>query len=338
LRLPQPDQQRAVLPRLLPRPPRLAGPHGERRDEGRRRAGDRRVRRPCRAERGVHHPERLQQAGGAGGRGRGGASRPRDRRRPAASPPGSLIGPLETAPSWSVVIPAYHEADRLPRYLAEVVAYFIERGEPWEVIVVDDGSTDDTSGVVRAMRDRHPEVRLVRHERNSGKGFAVQAGMAVARGAQRLFADADGATPIAELKRLEAALAAGADVAIGSRAVAEPGVSVVARSHRVLAGRVFNLAATRMGLDALHDTQCGFKAFSRAAAADLFPRLSTKGFGFDVELLLRARAAGWRIAEVPVNWTDQQGSKVGVLTDGPAMLWQIATARRRIARDARGRR
>src|SRR5581483_4885298 len=220
LRLPQPDQQRAVLPRLLPRPPRLAGPHGERRDEGRRRAGDRRVRRPCRAERGVHHPERLQQAGGAGGRGRGGASRPRDRRRPAASPPGSLIGPLETAPSWSVVIPAYHEADRLPRYLAEVVAYFIERGEPWEVIVVDDGSTDNTSGVVRAMRDRHPEVRLVRHERNSGKGFAVQAGMAVARGAQRLFADADGATPIAELKRLEAALAAGADVAIGSRAPA----------------------------------------------------------------------------------------------------------------------
>jgi len=206
------------------------------------------------------------------------------------------------------------------------------------VIVVDDGSTDNTSGVVRAMRDRHPEVRLVRHERNSGKGFAVQAGMAVARGAQRLFADADGATPIAELKRLEAALAAGADVAIGSRAVAEPGVVVRTRPHRKLARRLFNLAATRMGLDALHDTQCGFKAFSRAAAADLFPRLSTKGFGFDVELLLRARAAGWRIAEVPVNWTDQQGSKVGVLTDGPAMLWQIATARRRIARDARGRR
>jgi dolichyl-phosphate beta-glucosyltransferase len=161
----------------------------------------------------------------------------------------------------------------------------------------------------------------------------VQAGMCVANGQHRLFADADGATPIAELKRLEAALAAGADVAIGSRARTDPGVVVRARPHRKAAGRIFNALSTTLGLAGLDDTQCGFKAFTAAAADDLFARLVTKGFGFDVELLLRARARGWRVSEVAVNWTDQEGSKVGVFKDGPAMLWQMVSARRRIARD-----
>ena len=211
------------------------------------------------------------------------------------------------------------------------------RGDAWEVIVVDDGSADDTSGVVRARSVRHREVRLVRHESNSGKGFAVQAGMRAATGVYRLFADADGATPIAELKRLEAALAGGADVAIGSRSVADPAVVVRARPHRRAAGRVFNRLASWLGLAGLEDTQCGFKAFTAAAADDLFPRLATTGFGFDVELLLRARARGWRISEVAVNWTDQAGSKVGVLKDGPAMLWQMLRARWRL-RTETGRR
>ena len=236
---------------------------------------------------------------------------------------------------WSVVIPAFNEAARLPRYLDEVVSYLWSRGEPWELIVVDDGSSDATPDVVRAMAARFAQVRLVRQRTNMGKGAAVRAGMLAARGRARLFADADGATPIAELKRLEAALAAGADVAIGSRAIAAAGIRVRARRHRVAAGRVFNAFAERLGLSGIHDSQCGFKAFTAAAADDLFPRVTTAGFGFDVEVLLRARARGWRVVEVPVNWEDQPASKVGVLTDGPRMLWQLLAARRRVAREER---
>lgn len=237
-----------------------------------------------------------------------------------------------SAPRWSIVIPAFNEARRLPRYLAEVVAYFEGRDEPYEILVADDGSTDGTADAVTATAHAHPAVRVLRDQRNEGKGAAVRRGMLAARGDRRLFADADGATPIVELKRLEAALAAGADIAIGSRARLDPSVSVTARPHRVLAGRVFSWAVRRMGLPEVLDTQCGFKAFTASVAADLFGRLRTRGFAFDVELLLLARAAGYRVAEVPVNWTDQPGSKVGVVAHGPRMLWETAVARLRVGR------
>lgn len=228
---------------------------------------------------------------------------------------------------YSIVIPAFNEARRLPRYLDEVVGFFDGRGEPYEVVVVDDGSTDGTAGLVRSLASRHPAVRVVPLGRNRGKGAAVRAGMLSAVGALRLFTDADGATPIAELKRLEPALAAGADVVIGSRALADPAVSVRARAHRVAAGRLFNWLVARLGLRGVADSQCGFKLFTAAAAGRLFGALRTQGFGFDVELLLRAQAAGLRVVEVPVNWADQDGSKVGVLGSGPGMLLQILRAR-----------
>ncbi len=229
-----------------------------------------------------------------------------------------------TTPVWSIVIPAFNEARRLPGYLDEVASHFDARGEPFEVIVVDDGSTDGTAALVEARR--HPAVRVLRASQNSGKGAAVRVGMLQARGTYRLFVDADGATPIGEVKRLEHALAAGADVAIGSRVIVDPTVSVVARPHRVAAGRIFNWAVAILGLEGIADSQCGFKAFKAEAAERLFGALRTQGFGFDVELLLAAQAAGYRIVEVAVNWTDRAGSKVGVLRHGPGMLWQIVWA------------
>jgi dolichyl-phosphate beta-glucosyltransferase len=231
-----------------------------------------------------------------------------------------------------VIIPAFNEAARLPRVLDEVVEYLDGRGQPWEILVVDDGSTDGTPDMVQAMARRHPGIRLIRCPRNEGKGAAVRRGMLAARGAWRLFTDADGATPIAELKRLEIALGAGADVAIGSRGLADPAVSVGARRHRVVAGRIFNRIVAWAGLRGIADSQCGFKAFSAAVAVALFEPLRTRGFAFDVELLLHARRRGYRITEVPVNWTDKPGSKSSVVRDGPRMIWQILQARRRNGR------
>ena len=232
---------------------------------------------------------------------------------------------------WSVVIPAYNEAMRLPAYLKEVVAYFDGRDQSYEVVVVDDGSRDATADCVRELARLHPSVRLHALPENRGKGCAVRTGMTVASGALRLMADADGGTPIVEVKRLEAAMQAGADLAVGSRALPDPSVVVRARTHRKLSGQVWSRLVRALGVSGVVDTQCGFKLFRGPVADDLFRPLRTEGFGFDVELLLLARRRGYRIVEVPINWTDQPGSKVGVLKDGPRMLAQIVAARLRLA-------
>ena len=235
-------------------------------------------------------------------------------------------------PRWSVVIPAYNEALRLPAYLADVVAYFDGRDEPYEVLVVDDGSADETAARVREAQAVHPSVTLHRLAVNRGKGFAVRAGMRAARGALRLMADADGATPIGEVKRLEAAIQSGADVAVGSRALPDPSVSRQVRLHRKVSGEIFNALVRLLSVGGISDTQCGFKLFRGPAAEALFGELQTAGFGFDVELLLLARRRGYRVVEVAINWADQPGSKVGVLKDGPRMLAQILATRLRLAR------
>jgi dolichyl-phosphate beta-glucosyltransferase len=235
---------------------------------------------------------------------------------------------------WSVVIPAYNEAARLPAYLKDVIAYFEARDVPFEVLVVDDGSADGTAERVREISAGRGFIGVHALPVNRGKGAAVREGMRRTTGALKLMADADGATPIAEVERLEAALARGADIAVGSRVLRDPSVVRQTRLHRKLSGHVFNFIVRRLGVSAVVDTQCGFKLFRRAAADELFGVLATDGFGFDVELLLLAQRRGYRVAEVPINWTDQPGSKVGVLTDGPRMLRDIVAARWRLARAA----
>ena len=235
---------------------------------------------------------------------------------------------------WSVVIPAYNEAARLPAYLKDVIAYFEARDVLFEVLVVDDGSADGTAERVREISAGRGFIGVHALPVNRGKGAAVREGMRRTTGALKLMADADGATPIAEVERLEAALARGADIAVGSRVLRDPSVVRQTRLHRKLSGHVFNFIVRRLGVSAVVDTQCGFKLFRRAAADELFGALATDGFGFDVELLLLAQRRGYRVAEVPINWTDQPGSKVGVLTDGPRMLRDIVAARWRLARAA----
>jgi dolichyl-phosphate beta-glucosyltransferase len=235
-------------------------------------------------------------------------------------------------PDITVVIPAFNEEHRLPATLGDIVAYFAGRDETIEIIAVDDGSIDGTDGVIDDWCARHPEVRSIRLPENRGKGAAVRAGVLAATGSQVLFTDADGATPIEELARLREAVADGADIAIGSRAMGGREVTVDARWHRRLIGRVFHRMVEAIALTGFADTQCGFKLFRAEVAHDLFSSQQVDGFGFDVEILLAARKRGYRIDEVPVNWTHQRGSTINLVTAAARMALDLLSIRRASAR------
>jgi dolichyl-phosphate beta-glucosyltransferase len=237
-------------------------------------------------------------------------------------------------PALSVVVPAYNEAARIGPTLERICGHL--GGAAFELWVVDDGSGDGTAAVVEAAARAHPQIRLLRCEPNHGKGYAVRRGVEASAGARVLVTDADLSTPIEELARLEAALDAGADVAIGSRAV--PGARIERRQplHRVLMGRVFNLVLRWTLMPLFRDTQCGFKLFRGDAAHDLFARLTLDGFAFDVEALYLALRLGYRVAEVPVIWRDDPNSRVRPVRDSWAVLADLWRIRRRHARAAQG--
>jgi dolichyl-phosphate beta-glucosyltransferase len=236
---------------------------------------------------------------------------------------------MRPRPDLSIVIPAFNEEARLGPTLRDYVAYCRRGARRVELLVVDDGSLDRTNVVVNELASEYPEIRLIRLAENHGKGHAVRSGVVNAQGRLVLFADADGATPLAEIGRLEAALAAGADVAIGSRALRDTAVKVNARLYRRLIGRTFHGLVEMLTVPGVKDTQCGFKLFRGPVAHDLFSRMRIRGFSFDVEVLMMAHHRGYRIAEVPVNWTHQPGSKVNLVTDSARMLWDLFVIRGR---------
>jgi dolichyl-phosphate beta-glucosyltransferase len=211
----------------------------------------------------------------------------------------------------SVVIPAYNEAARLPPTLVRVSEHLRAQGISFEIVVVDDGSTDGTAEVAR--RAGGPAVTVVRVEPNRGKGHAVRTGMLRASGDLRLMTDADLSTPIEELARLREPLGSGSDVAIGSRAVAGSNVEVHQPWFREAAGRTFNRLVRLLALPGLHDTQCGFKLWKAAAATEAFSCGILDGFCFDVEALYIARKRGRRVVEVPVTWRNDAATRVGAL-------------------------
>jgi dolichyl-phosphate beta-glucosyltransferase len=212
-----------------------------------------------------------------------------------------------TAPvSLSVVIPAFNEERRLPGTLAKILPFLRARGESFEVVVVDDGSTDRTAAVAR---DAGPEVRVLENPGNRGKGYSVRNGMLNARGAWRLMTDADLSTPIEDLDALKRALD-GAEIAIASRAVEGANVEKHQSMMRDSSGRCFNLIVRVLHLPGIHDTQCGFKLFSAAAAEAAFREARLDGFAFDVEALVLARRAGFTIREVAVTWRNDEQTRV----------------------------
>lgn len=223
----------------------------------------------------------------------------------------------------SIVIPAFNEETRISKYLIEILIYLKSQKISYEIIVVDDGSIDHTAKIVAAFVPENDCVKLIRIPFNRGKGFAVKTGMLSAKGQFRLFADADGATPITELEVLKKALDMGADIAIASRSLHRNCCVVRAQLHRKVMGAAFNFLVNLLAVRSINDTQCGFKLFTAEAATNVFPLQRIDDFGFDVEVLYISHKKGYRLAEVPVNWTDMKGSKVKLIADSFRMFIDI---------------
>lgn len=236
---------------------------------------------------------------------------------------------MENIIELSIVIPAYNEEERITSTLESIDAYFSVNKRSYEVIVVDDGSSDKTTAVVSALASRLANLKIYTLPENKGKGYAVRFGGLKARGELVLFNDADGATPIEEVEKLESALLGDFQIAIGSRAIFSESTSVSTVWYRKFLGRIFNRTINLLILPGIADTQCGFKLFTKDAAQRLFNAQKIERFAFDVELLFLARKFGYRIKEVPINWTNVEGSKVNLLTDSTKMLIDVLKLRLR---------
>lgn len=238
---------------------------------------------------------------------------------------------MSERPYLTIVIPAYNEQLRLPGSLERLREYLDRQGYGYEVLVVDNGSSDATPEVAAAAAEQWSQFRCISIAQR-GKGIAVKTGALAAKGERLMFCDADLAMPVEEIARFLPPLER-AEVAIatregaGSRRVGEP-------EYRHLMGRVFNLLVRLLAVPGFQDTQCGFKAFTRASAEAIFPRLTITGFGFDVELLYLARKYGLRVVEIPIVWYFQADSRVEPVRDTLRMLRDLARIR---WNDLRGR-
>jgi dolichyl-phosphate beta-glucosyltransferase len=235
-----------------------------------------------------------------------------------------------TPPDLSIIIPAYNEGQRLGRGLSRIREYFA--GQPVgiagiEIIVVDDGSTDDTAQIAQQWARDIPSLRLVSNGKNRGKGFSVRHGMLEARGRVAIFTDADLSSPIEESAKLLTAIHAGNDVAIGSRAIDRSLISVRQSRFRESAGIIFNSFVRLFTGLPIHDTQCGFKAFVRERCGVVFEQQRIERFGFDPEVLFLAQRHGLRTAEVPVRWAHDPGTKVHMVRDSLLMLGDLVYIR-----------
>ncbi len=224
----------------------------------------------------------------------------------------------------SIVIPAYNESLRLGPTLERVVDYLRQTGKPYEVLVVDDGSTDDTAGV--ASRFAAEGVRLLRQEVNRGKGAVLKVGVLASHGKEVLLLDADLSTPIEDVEKLRPHLAA-AQVVLGSRSVEQSEILKHQPFYRETMGRIFNFIVQMSGVKGLRDTQCGFKLLDGEVARRLFTELTIERFAYDVELVWLARRHGYRVVEVGVRWADSPSSKVNPVTDSLRMFRDVMALR-----------
>jgi glycosyltransferase involved in cell wall biosynthesis len=231
-------------------------------------------------------------------------------------------------PYLSVVIPAYNEALRIGSTLEKVRQYLDTRNFPCELVIVDDGSWDETPQLLADYCERHPATRVLRNEPNRGKGYTVRRGALEARGQWVLFTDADLSAPIEETNKLLAAVeSTGADAAVGSRALNRRLIGVHQPWRRELAGHVFNFLVRLFTGLKIRDTQCGLKLFRRSTTRRAFELQRVTGFGFDPEVLFLIERLGGRVVEVPVRWNDNPATKVHFLRDSIRMFLDLVRLR-----------
>jgi glycosyltransferase involved in cell wall biosynthesis len=229
-------------------------------------------------------------------------------------------------PDISLVIPAYNEQARLPYTLSQLESFICSQRLDCEVIVVDNGSHDATSAVVQQATGRFAGLKLLRTDRH-GKGLAVRTGVLAAQGQVIIFADADLSWSVEDLPRFAALVdqrtapvVIGSREGFGARRFGEP-------IYRHLMGRVFNGVVQALAVPGIEDSQCGFKAFSHAAAEDIFRRQRIDGWGFDVEILYLARRLGYAVKVVPLQWEHKENSRVEPLRDALLMLSEVLRVR-----------
>jgi dolichyl-phosphate beta-glucosyltransferase len=223
----------------------------------------------------------------------------------------------------TIVIPAKDEELRLPQFLQTLITYCRENPLRYEIIVVDDGSTDKTAQQVLHLRNSFPELTLISLGRNHGKGYAVKQGLLAAHGNIALFMDADGSTPASEIKENLKFFQEGYDIVIGSRVLHSATAKVKALPHRKSIGWVFNFLVSTFLIKGIKDTQCGFKMYRHDIIRPLWENIQIQGFGFDLEVLYLAQKMGYKIKEVPVNWKHVGKSKVNLIKDSGKMLVNI---------------
>jgi dolichyl-phosphate beta-glucosyltransferase len=235
---------------------------------------------------------------------------------------------MEKTFTYSIVIPAYNESQRITASLDKVLAHIAKEGWTAEVIVVNDGSRDNTADIIRGYMRQHSIVKLLENPGNKGKGYSVRHGMMEARGDVLLLTDADLSSPIYEARKLFDAIEKGsADIAIGSRWLQRETQTQRQPFYRQVSGRIFNVMLRAvLGLKQ-KDTQCGFKAFSRRAAQSVFPPQRIERWGFDPEILFLADKFKMKVAEVPVEWANDDRSKINPFTDGFRMVWEMLRVR-----------
>lgn len=224
----------------------------------------------------------------------------------------------------SIVIPAYNEANRIGVTLEKINTFFKNRQYETEIIMVDDGSNDNTIEVAeKSLLAKENKLRIIRNATNKGKGFSVKNGIINSKGEYILFSDADLSTPIEEVDKFLKAINEGYDIVIGSRALKDSDVKVRQPWYREFMGKIFNFFVKSVVMREFHDTQCGFKLFKSPVAKDIALKLKIDGFSFDVEMIYLAKKSGYRIKEIPIIWINSPKSRVSPLVDSVKMFFDL---------------